>query len=186
MPVPHGGSFRTGENKGRRVPYDVFKGRREPLDQYANAKIKLFYIVEEFEDYLVCHDGARLISGEPDTLKATLVAKPYLMRQSSLHDRVVAMGGKNIDFTTVNYDTITAVDDDAVEATETWRITPSYAPYVASDTDGETILAAFRNTGIYDVGGTGSLGTTRAASAHVLIKWEDINSAGRCWAKVLA
>ncbi len=85
------------------------------------------------------------------------VAKPWMLRRSPFDGLTV--NGVSYEYSAVN--TRTASNDDD---SETQVITPDYFA-------GEVILVVGRSTGI-------------TTDAGLSIEWEDVNTAGRCWATI--
>jgi hypothetical protein len=87
------------------------------------------------------------------------VAKPYLLRRSSFDGLSV----EGVTYAYSDSNTRVASDDAEEEEDETQEITPSYYA-------GEKLTAIAHGTGV-----TTALGE---------LQWEDLNTAGRCWAVV--
>jgi len=141
----------------------IIDGRKQ-LVNYAPIQLRRFRVKSIENDYLVC----RKYNSTADEESATdiNVAKPYELRRTPFDGETITyINAQQISYSYTSQRERTATEVSPGSDSETQVMTPDY--WVDCE-----IIAAI---GIY--------GTTGVTVSGTLLQWEDLNTAGRFWAK---
>ncbi len=144
----------------------------------SSSSLEAFEVVAVYGDYLVCAPADALndegvVDVDDLSDERIYVAKPWILRKTpfdgmtwnEIEYEYSETGG---DFSRTAYQDRDTDD----EVSETQIITPDYMMRdTENELSGEIILAVERTTGVETDDG-------------VAISWEDVNTAGRCWATI--
>lgn len=157
--ITHGGKGQAGSTPVPRTkPSRPFRLPKTPFDPQTGKYLPLVDDTNIIEVFTVVEEYNDYLSCTNVGGGVVNVAKPYMLRRSSFDGKTV--DGVSYSYTAANARTASADGEDD----ESQVITPDYF-------EDEKIIAVRHSTGVY--------------GANSEIKWEDLNTAGRCWAMEL-